>query len=64
MNDDDKTDPDVRSPYEHVLGELNAIKALCEATHAACVPRIARLEHWQLFSVVVSFAAFVFAACR
>lgn len=53
MNEDDrKTDPDSRSPYEHVLDELNAIKALCESTN-----------RWQGVTMLASFCAFVLGAC-
>lgn len=51
-NSDRPTDPDARSPYEHILSELNEIKALCAATNDR-----------QWFTVVASAAAFVVAAC-
>jgi hypothetical protein len=60
MSSDDRiTDPDMRSPYEHVLGELNEIKALCRDTNA----RLESHEIRQWYALAASAAAFILAAC-
>jgi hypothetical protein len=53
MNEDDrKTDPDPRSPYECILDELITIRKLCTATN-----------QWQAVTMMASAAAFVMASC-
>lgn len=63
MSDDRITDPDARSPYEHILGELNEIKELCRLTHNSCTARVEAVERWQFVSVASAVAAFALAAC-
>lgn len=61
MNDDDRpTNPDPRSPYEHILDELTDIKGLLQGP-GGITPRVARLELLVWLPVAITL---LLAACE
>ena len=60
MSDDRDTNPDLRSPIEALIYDVNELKDLARASTAACEsigPRVRRLEWGGIGLAVVAIAA-------